>query len=116
MKSPALVVLAALCALAVAAAPAPSEPPASRILGAALAGSGGYEIVEHLCARVGPRLSGSPALDLAVHDMAARLRTYNLDRVWTEPVSVPHWERGSFEAALTAPVSVPLVGLALGGS
>ncbi|HEX5042398.1 MAG TPA: M20/M25/M40 family metallo-hydrolase [Candidatus Polarisedimenticolaceae bacterium] len=114
MRSPALAVLAALCALA---APAASpEPAASRILGAALTGSGGHEIVEHLCDRVGPRLSGSPALDLAIRDMSARLRTFRLDRVWTEPVSVPHWERGSFEAALTEPVFTPLVGLALGGS
>lgn len=109
-----LAALAALCALAAPAAP--PEAPASRILGAALAGSGGFEIVEHLCDRVGPRLSGSPALDLAIRDMAARMRTFKLDRVWTEPVSVPHWERGAFQAALTAPLSVPLVGLALGGS
>jgi len=109
-----LAALAALCALAAPAAP--PEAPASRILGAALAGSGGFEIVEHLCDRVGPRLSGSPALDLAIRDMAARMRTFKLHRVWTEPVSVPHWERGAFQAALTAPVSVPLVGLALGGS
>ena len=109
-----LAALAVLCALAAPAAP--PEPPASRILGAALAGSGGYEIVEHLCDRVGPRLSGSPALDVAVRDMSARLRTFRLDRVWTEPAFVPHWERGGFEAALTAPVTFPLVGLALGGS
>jgi hypothetical protein len=82
---------AMLCAFA-----APSPPPAApRILGAALAGSGGYEIVEHLCDRVGPRLSGSPNLDRAIAFTAERLRSYGLARVWTEPVSVPHWERAA---------------------
>jgi hypothetical protein len=105
--------LSAVCALA---APVPAPEPQSRILGAALAGTGGFEIVEHLCDRVGPRLSGSPNLDQAIRFTSERLRSFDLDRVWTEPVSVPHWERGAFEAAITAPVSFPMVGLALGGS
>lgn len=92
------------------------DPAALRILGAALGGSGGFELVEHLCDRIGPRLSGSAPLERAVRFTADRLASYGLSRVWTEPVAVPHWERGTFEARITAPVSFPIVGLALGGS
>jgi carboxypeptidase Q len=97
-------------------ASAPPEPAASRILGAALAGSGGYEIVEHLCDRIGPRLAGSAELERAVRFTADRFSRYGLSRVWTEPVQVPHWERGEFEARILSPVTFPIAGLALGGS
>src|SRR5262245_27397713 len=96
--------LAALAALVgVAPSRVPPDPPAARILGAALAGTGGYDVVEHLCDRIGARLSGSPQLDAAIRFTADRLAGYGLDRVWTEPASVTHWERGDFDARITAP-------------
>ena len=69
-----------------------------------------------LCDVYGPRLSGSAAYDRAAAWAAASLRDAGFDRVWTEPVMVPHWERGAERARLVAPVDEPLVITGLGGS
>ena len=47
-----------------------------------------------LCDRYGPRLSGSEAFDRAAAWAEASLVEAGFDRVWTEPVMVPHWVRG----------------------
>jgi hypothetical protein len=47
---------------------------------------------------------------------AQRFQENGADRVWTEPVEVPHWVRGSGAGKIAAPVEAPLHLLALGGS
>src|SRR5262245_66119507 len=74
--------------------PGASDDPGSRILDSALRGSGAHADLVWMCDRIGPRLSGSPQLEVAVEWGAERLRAGGADRVWTEPVTVPKWVRG----------------------
>jgi hypothetical protein len=54
---------------------------------------------EFLSDAIGPRLSGSPQADAAVHYVAAQLTALGL-KVRLEPVTVAHWVRGEETAAL----------------
>lgn len=103
-------------ALLVSAAPAGTDSEVAGILGRSLAGTRAYERLAWLCDRIGHRLSGSEALDRAIEWSVAEMEKDGLDRVWTEPVEVPHWERGDAEATIVAPVEWPIALLALGGS
>lgn len=72
------------------------------------------ELVE-LCDDIGPRLSGSAALDRAIRWAAARMEADGL-AVTLQPVEVPAWTRGAESARLLAPVDAPLTVLGLGGT
>ena len=77
----------------------------------------GYELVSSLTAEIGPRLAGSAADHAAVAWAEKRLKDLGFDKVWTEPVTFPYWERGEAEAIITAPfVPQKMVVTALGGS
>ncbi|HEX9252992.1 MAG TPA: M28 family peptidase, partial [Ignavibacteriaceae bacterium] len=58
----------------------------------------GYKLLQELC-DVGPRLSGSENSLRAIHWAEEKLKSFEVDRVWLQPVMVPHWERGSVETA-----------------
>jgi hypothetical protein len=75
-----------------------------------------YELVASLATEVGPRLAGSPGDIAAVRWAESRMRSLGFDNVRTEPVTVPHWERGTLDVAITAPHPQRLVGTMLGGS
>src|SRR4051812_24335328 len=49
--------------------------------------------------QIGHRLSGSTGASQAVDWAEKKLNTYGLDRVWRQPVQVPHWVRGAKEKA-----------------
>lgn len=53
-----------------------------------------YESLRALCKNVGHRLSGSPAAAKAVQWGEAAMKAAGADRVWLQPVDVPHWVRG----------------------
>lgn len=53
-----------------------------------------YKNLHELSVDIGPRLSGSPGAAKAVDWGVAKFKSYKLDRVWTQPVEVPHWVRG----------------------
>lgn len=53
-----------------------------------------YEDLRTLCKKVGHRLSGSPAAAKAVQWGEDAMRAAGADRVWLQPVDVPHWVRG----------------------
>ena len=53
-----------------------------------------YENLRTLCKTVGHRLSGSPAAAKAVQWGEAAMKAAGADRVWLQPVDVPHWVRG----------------------
>jgi len=53
-----------------------------------------YENLRVLCKSVGHRLSGSAAGVKALVWGEAALRAAGADRVWLQPVDVPHWVRG----------------------
>ena len=69
---------------------------AKRIVTAALADQKGYEWLRELC-NIGPRLSGSENSLKAIKWAKAKMEKIGLDRVWLQPVMVPHWERGNVE-------------------
>ncbi|MDE3153815.1 MAG: M20/M25/M40 family metallo-hydrolase [Acidobacteriota bacterium] len=110
---------------AISAAAQPSETaawleayrqPASRLIGAALAGHAAWRRLADLTDTVGNRLSGSERLDRAIAWAVANLKKDGLENVHTEPVMVPHWVRGHEEAAIVAPAPHHLAMLGLGGS
>lgn len=53
-----------------------------------------YENLRVLCKTIGHRLSGSPQAEQAVEWAQKALAEAGADRVWLQPVDVPHWVRG----------------------
>lgn len=96
--------------------PSGSRAHAERLMGAALASDHAQLRLSQLCDGIGHRLSGSVALDRAIDWAAAAMREDGLDSVWTQPVMVPHWERGLEHAEMVAPRLQPLSMLGLGRS
>jgi carboxypeptidase Q len=89
---------------------------ARRIREASLASDGAFQKLSALTDQIGPRLSGSPALEHAVLWAKETFTADHQEQVTLEPVRVPHWVRGAQSAALLAPFARPLNVLALGGS
>lgn len=58
-----------------------------------------YEDLRSLCKDIGPRLSGSAEASMAVRWSEQRMKGYGFDRVYLQPIMVPHWERGNPETA-----------------
>ncbi len=72
--------------------------------------------LETLCDSVGPRLTGSAGMDRAIEYAVKTMRREGFDKVWTEPVTVPRWERGREWAEMTAPIRQVMTISGLGGS
>lgn len=83
---------------------------------AALDSDLGYRITESLTTEIGPRLAGSEADARAVAWAKAKFTELGYDKVWTEPVTFPKWERRSESARVVGANAQPLVLTALGGS
>lgn len=75
-----------------------------------------YELVESLTMQVGPRSAGSAGDTAAVAWAVQMMKELGFQNVRTEEVLVPHWERGSISAHITAPFPQQLVVASLGGS
>jgi hypothetical protein len=75
-----------------------------------------YELLEDLATNVGPRLAGTAGFTKAVMWAQAKLTALGLQNVKAEPVTVPHWERGTGHAELLGATETPLAIAALGGS
>lgn len=58
-----------------------------------------YEWLHYLCKNIGGRVGGSPEYAAAVSYTSHMLDTIGCDTVWTQPVEVPYWRRGSIETA-----------------
>lgn len=85
----------------------------------ALSSGKSYEDLRSLCKDVGARLSGSAEAQMAVEWGEKKMKEYNFDKVYLEEIEVPHWERGTKEAAwIKTPNGklIPIKILALGGS
>src|SRR5690606_17853404 len=117
--------LALLAALL--AAPAAAGQPATTIPDAAMATAAtlratalqddtGWQVTESLTTEVGPRLAGSEADARAVEWAKAKFAELGFDKVWTEPVTFPKWERRGQSAEVLGAHAQPLVLTALGGS
>jgi len=77
-----------------------------------------YQMLDHLCNKIGPRLSGSEGAARAVEWAQQVMHDAGFDRVTLQEVMVPHWERGGKEVAtiLGDGGEDPLTVLAIGGS
>jgi hypothetical protein len=82
----------------------------------AMASRGAAQIVQSLTDEVGPRLAGSSASGAAVEWAVRTLQARGFANVHTEPVTVPHWQRGEERGAVVSPVAQPVQLTALGGS
>jgi len=118
-----LVIIFAGALLARAQAPAAAPPvpedlrsAAQKIIRAALQDDAGMAKLSYLTTQIGNRLSGSAPLEKAVQWAAEAMKADGLEKVWLQPVKVPHWVRGVAEAKVISPREKPLEILALGGS
>jgi len=75
----------------------------------------GYEYLRELC-EIGPRLSGSDNSIKAINWAYEKMKSLGFDKVWLQPVMVPHWERGDVESCTILNLNRDLSTLALGGS
>ena len=115
-----LSVLAAMPAHAQQAAPAripdAALQAAAQLRGQALADDTAYRVTESLTTEVGPRLAGSAADARAVEWAKAKFKALGYDKVWTQPVTFPKWERRGERGEVLGAHAQPLVLAALGGS
>ncbi|MCC5864786.1 MAG: M20/M25/M40 family metallo-hydrolase [Wenzhouxiangella sp.] len=82
----------------------------------ALVRDGGFDVVEDLTTRVGPRLAGTEADARAVAWAVELLNGLGFDRVWKEPVTFPTWSRNFERVRVTSPVEQRMEALAIGYS
>jgi carboxypeptidase Q len=88
---------------------------AQQIVETALKERKGYEYLRELC-ELGPRLSGSENSMAAINWAYEKMKSLGFDKVWLQPVMVPHWERGEAESCKILDLNRDLSVLALGGS
>ena len=89
---------------------------ARELIGASMSSSEGWHRLTHLSDYYGPRLSGSETLENSIDWIVELMKEDGFDRVWTQPVQVPHWVRGEESATLNVPIMQNLPMLGLGGS
>jgi carboxypeptidase Q len=75
-----------------------------------------YELLEHLCKKIGHRLSGSENAEKAVFWTKKVMEDYGFDRVFLQEVMVPKWVRGDQEIVKIDGSNEMLSALAIGGS
>ncbi|THD06921.1 M20/M25/M40 family metallo-hydrolase [Rhodanobacter lindaniclasticus] len=96
--------------------PATAVKTAEQLRDQALHDGTAMAVVTSLTTEVGPRLAGSAA-DLRAREWAlAKFRELGFDKVYSEPVTFPLWQRRSESGAIVAPFPQPLVLTALGYS
>ncbi|MDZ4715368.1 MAG: M20/M25/M40 family metallo-hydrolase [Cytophagales bacterium] len=86
-----------LMAGSMAVAQSADETTIRKIFDNALVGGKSYPMLDYLCNKVGPRLSGSPGAAAAVEWSRHVMEGFGFDSVWLQPVMVPHWVRGQKE-------------------
>src|SRR5262245_9902621 len=103
----ALLLHALLAATLFAAAPPPRKSAALALDKRILAESKKSEALAnltYLCDSIGPRLTGSPALNRASAWTADKMKEYGLENVRLEPYLIPEgWERGPANARIVEP-------------
>ncbi|SMO39321.1 M28 family metallopeptidase [Gracilimonas mengyeensis] len=76
----------------------------------------GWQRLTYMGDKFGPRLSGSENLENAIDWIASEMKADGFDKVWKQPVMVPHWVRGEESATLLSPRKKDLPMLSMGGS
>ncbi len=72
---------------------------AEEIIDSALQSRETYGMLGELCV-IGPRLSGSENSLKAIQWAENKMKAMHFDKVWLQPVMVPHWVRGNIEKAV----------------
>lgn len=75
-----------------------------------------WERLTYMADTFGPRFSGSENLENSIDWIVETMKEDGFDKVWTQPVMVPHWVRGDESATLLSPRKKDLPMLSLGGS
>jgi hypothetical protein len=96
--------------------PAKAVAAATELRDRAMNDNTGYEFVAGLTTEVGPRLAGSPADARGVAWTVAKFKAMGFDKVYTEKVSYPLWQRRSEHAEIVSPFPQSLTLTALGYS
>jgi carboxypeptidase Q len=89
---------------------------ADRLIAAALRDSMAYDRLAQLTDMFGARPSGSQSLERAIDWIVTEMKKDGFDRVYTEPVMVTHWVRGSESGEIVKPRQRSLHILGLGKS
>jgi hypothetical protein len=125
MRHTALALLAGSLLLPAAAAAGPSSSTtipaqavetAAQLRDRALADDTGYRLVASLTTEVGPRIAGGANDPRGRAWAIAKFKELGFDKVYTEPVSYPLWQRRGEHGAIVAPFPQPLALTALGYS
>ncbi|MBN4082882.1 M20/M25/M40 family metallo-hydrolase [bacterium AH-315-A23] len=89
-----------------------------KLFNTALSNGQSYQWLDFLSNNIGGRLSGSPEAQQAVEWGKKLMTELNFDKVWLQPVMVPHWVRGEKEEAYftTRDTKFKIAICALGGS
>ncbi|MEO9257254.1 MAG: peptidase M28 family protein, partial [Crocinitomicaceae bacterium] len=90
-----------------------------QIYNTALSKGESYENLRSLCKDIGNRLSGSAGAKMAVDWSKQKMESYHFDKVYLQPIMVPHWERGTPEKGWIRTEKGEIIKvhlLALGGS
>ena len=96
--------------------PAAAVKTAEQLRDKAMNDNTAYQIVESLTTEVGPRIAGGPADERGREWAIAKFKALGFDKVYTEQVTYPLWERRSEHAAIVAPFPQALDLIALGYS
>jgi len=70
-----------------------------KIYDKALTNDNAYKNLHYLCKTIGNRISGSAQAQMAVQWGEKLMKSYHFDKVYLQEVMVPHWKRGTKEAA-----------------
>lgn len=70
-----------------------------KIYNEALENGRAYDDLRSLCKDIGARITGSAEAKMAVDWGRDRMERYSFDHVYLQEIKVPHWERGTKEAA-----------------
>ena len=70
-----------------------------KIYDEALENGESYHNLRSLCKDIGARITGSAEAEMAIKWGETLLKSYQFDKVYLQEITVPHWERGTTEAA-----------------
>ncbi|MBO6524260.1 MAG: M20/M25/M40 family metallo-hydrolase [Balneolaceae bacterium] len=111
-----LILLISVSGSAQEAIPSSFENDVQSIIDAAINSDFAFERLTYMGDTFGPRFSGSENLENSIDWIVEEMKSDGFDRVWTQPVKVPHWVRGEESAILNVPIKRKLPMLGLGGS
>ncbi len=111
-----IILLISLSTSAQEAIPSSFESEVQSIIDAAINSDFAFERLTYMGDTFGPRFSGSENLEKSIDWIVEEMKADGFDRVWTQPVKVPHWVRGEESATLNTPINRELPMLGLGGS